>query len=42
MTKCVCGSDALLHIGGKTYCTGCFTAGTKFGAANAEKIKATE
>jgi len=36
--RCVCGSDVLLHIGGKTYCAGCYDAGMRFGKENAEKV----
>ena len=36
---CICGSDVVLRVHHKTYCAGCFEAGTRFGMANAEKIK---
>jgi hypothetical protein len=37
--KCVCGSDAIMCKGGKTYCIGCFDAGMRFGIDNIEQIK---
>ena len=39
MMKCMCGSDALIHLGNKTYCVGCFDAGVAFGTENAEKLR---
>lgn len=38
MTKCICGSDVLLHVGGKTYCAGCFHAGIDFASSEIVKM----
>jgi hypothetical protein len=38
--KCICGSDVLLHIGGKTYCGGCFHAGIDFTSQEVIRILA--
>jgi hypothetical protein len=38
MTKCVCGSDAVLHIGREKYCARCFREGGEWTRIHGEVV----
>ena len=41
MTKCVCGSVTVLHLGAAQYCARCFAAGRDFAYEHPELKEAT-